>query len=394
MAIYYNTYEIELKINDQVIDTDPQSYSFTMKDSIYQLYPELTLDINDEVGILQEFGLFFENIPIQTTFGYENNFIQNNYVIIDDALENKFSPNKLSGIVSVNARHTYYNDQEITSKAYSGNISDITNEVIAPNQWNSINIDNITASSTYYQPLITNEQFLLDILRPNAFSTSSGKSPHYIFIDSANNFNFKSYKTLFNNGSVTTLEFIQQDTETLSINDILDLKRFKVGSDIYEDYKKRLVFQHNIEDLELVENEDLITSYPTETNKQLSIVQTEKIKSYIDLGYTKTSLGDKQALEARQINSTYDSMAIEKMLVTLHLNINLLAGKIISINIPTADTNTNQENSANYTGEYLIEESVHTWDANNQKAYTQLIISRKFINLNTDYLIKNKLFSV
>ena len=76
MATYYKTYDIELVINKQLFDIDPQNYSFTLIDSIHNILPSATLTIKDESGFFHEYGTFSGNVPIAIDFGLKDESIK------------------------------------------------------------------------------------------------------------------------------------------------------------------------------------------------------------------------------------------------------------------------------------------------------------------------------
>jgi len=69
---------------------------------------------------------------------------------------------------------------------------------------------------------------------------------------------------------------------------------------------------------------------------------------------------------------------------------------MIELEIPHFKSNDNNENSLYFSDKYLIEEADHVWDTSQKnvgRAYTQLLISRKYLpNLpTTNYSLVAKL---
>ena len=76
---------------------------------------------------------------------------------------------------------------------------DFTNIKESAKKYNfdKIDIENTLNSGYWYQPYINDSEFIMNYLLPFAFSNSSQNTPFYCWIDSNNEFHFKSFQSMF-----------------------------------------------------------------------------------------------------------------------------------------------------------------------------------------------------
>ena len=92
-----------------------------------------------------------------------------------------------------------------------------------------------------------------------------------------------------------------------------------------------------------------------------------------------------EALKARKYFKDRPTYSIQKYLVTTEFNPNLYSGLNIYLKIAVASNTKNYEYSPYQSGNYIIEDCIHTWNENNsKKGHTYLVVSRKYINV-TDF---------
>jgi len=383
MAVIFDTYELDLKFDNKETDSDPASLSFSIKDSIHKLYPTLTLEIKDILGGWQEYLLTSESIPIKISFGLKNDFITCPFVLTNEEITKLLSNSHIAGENRISALHEYYDKQEVISAAYKNKISSVIQELTNKySDFEGIDIDSTVNNTYWYQPFMNDATFMNNILLPNAYSYDSNDSPFFLFIGSNNTFNLKHYKNLVSQRPIKKLFFVHEDLKDLKNDVITSFKKFKTGSQITKHTRNRKVFKFSKDDGTMSEESDGITSYPIAVGKNLPLFSDDKISSIFNLDEDKLEVGDKENLLGQKVNSMKDSLFLERFLITTYLDTNLVAGKMIEIEIPHFKSKSNDEVSLYFSDKFLIEEADHVWDTSQKdigRAYTQLLVSRKFL---------------
>jgi len=401
MAVFFDKYEITIDFNKQFknktdkdddSNIDSTSVSFMMKDSIHELYPELSMEFKDRTGTFKEYLLTLEGLPLQIWYGLSDEYINCPYIIYTDSIEGTYDNNKITSEININAYHEYYDKQEIKSAAYVKQTPDtIMNKLVKNENFSSIDIDSTSNNYNWYQPLVTDAYFMSNMLLPNLVSKNSSDTPFFLFIRSDNSFNLKSYASMMDAKEVKTLYYVSQKTvDELEFNTINSFQYFKNGSDFTKELRNRRLFKFSKDDGSLSEEEDKMTDYPSKVrtgkpyknNKNLPLFEDDKKSSFWILGEGKLEQGKTDNQKGRLINSMRNSFFLERYWITTYLDTRLLAGKTINLNYPSPTSTTNDENSGYFTDKYIIEESQHIWDSSNDEngyGYTRLLVSRKFL---------------
>ena len=80
-------------------------------------------------------------------------------------------------------------------------------EIVRLYPFDSVDIESTFNSGLWYQPFVTNAEFINNYLLPFAYSTSAQNTPYYSFIDSNNKFNFKSFNSMFTQNPIKEMEY-------------------------------------------------------------------------------------------------------------------------------------------------------------------------------------------
>lgn len=384
MATYFDNYEISLFFDDEDSLIDASTYSFSINDSIHRIFPSLVLELKDRTGMLSEYLSTVEKQKITLNYGLKDNYITCPFVNISDDIPELLGNNNVTGRVEINALHEYYDKQEISGNAFKGRISDIISRKINSYEFLSKNVDSTLNDNVWYQALYNDSDFMTEILLPNAYSSDSNETPFFLFIDSNNNFNFKTYNSLTTQNVTKKLFWLHEDLNNPESNVIWNFKKIKPGSLVNKFARNRNVFKFSKDDGSLLSETDKITSYPRplENDRYLPLYNDSLITSYIDLEEEKLEIGKQNNIKGQQIYSMKDSLFLERFYFTTHLDTTLLAGKMIKLEVPGITNKDNLEKSQYFSDKYLIEESIHTWNTENNtigKGYTNLIVSRKYL---------------
>ena len=161
-------YEINVVINNRTLDSLPTQYSFSMHDSIYQIFNWGMFVIKDSSSVFQEGFASIEGLDFRLEYGTDEVINSCDYVVQSDNLSRSETKGLLNGEVTVNLVNKWYDSQEIKSKAYRNRISTIVQN-LAGNYFKNLDITTTGARDTWYQPLMTDARFINDMLLPISF---------------------------------------------------------------------------------------------------------------------------------------------------------------------------------------------------------------------------------
>ena len=399
---YYDQYQFNLVINKTKFDIDPTNYSFSVRDSIHDFFSQITFEFNDVTGIFQESLLSSEGLVLNLQYGIKNQSnLSCNYSFINDELFSTLTNDSIGGKLTIPGLHEYYNYQEVVSSGYKDRISNIVQNITSNYNFSGKNINDTGADNIWYRPLMNQKDFIEEILLPNSYSNNSANSPFFCFIDSNNTLNLKNYYSMITSTiqkEYNLLNFAEQpntnDNQGIGDKVIANLQRFKTGSLQTKKYRNRKLVYRDRNTGQIVEDLDHIYSYPNGySNYNLPIVSTSLLTDTYDLFYKETDTSLQEAFNGRKINSTKDTFFLERFILTIPLDTNLTAGKMIRLSLPLKVSTQKTDASLNYTDNYLIESSDHIWNGDKRFGYSQLIVSRKFSKLSNNLLIKSQLMA-
>ena len=85
---------------------------------------------------------------------------------------------------------------------------------------------------------------------------------------------------------------------------------------------------------------------------------------------------------------------LERFIITTLFNPKIIAGKKITLNLNYSE-NVFDAKKANYlSGDYIVEDCIHSWDGERKKAFTIIIVGRKFASVPNNYKIRGSLINV
>ncbi|MGD9678180.1 MAG: hypothetical protein AB7V16_07425 [Vulcanibacillus sp.] len=372
--VHNNKYEISISLEDQELDSIPSNFSFTQKDSIFNLYPTASLKFNDIQGHFSEYLSFINGTKINITYGLPDEYFSCDYAIIKNSIPDQQSIHSFGGISEMSLLHYYSFNQSKKSFAYKDEISNIIKKITP--SFTDRKIEVTENKGVWYQSLITDADFMENYLLPFAYSSTSSKTPFFLFIDSNNTFHFQSYASLFSQKPVEDLQFTKKGTpESAGKNSIHALFPYQSSlSEIrhtihsyYSQFKKDKVFDIN---------EDIINDFIYQ-GKQIPIISN--IDNVMD--YQTLYSDDVEDVDIKNNNlglrlfQKRNNFTVDKLVVAINLNKNLCSGKKVNILLPTFSDKEIEELSARYSGEYLIESSYHIWSST--QGSTILILSRQ-----------------
>lgn len=384
---------ISLKLNDNDSELSPMSFAVQEFDSIYQLYPKVKLNVSDYEGVLNEYLAFVDGTKVEISFGESDDSLKKcSFVVAKNAVpQQKTSSNGTGGDFEVELIHEYFIKQYKKSKAYQNNISDIIKSLVNEYEFDSIDIESTLNSGMWYQPYVNDAEFIMNYLSPFAFSNSSENTPFFTFIDSNNNFHFKSFNMMFNGKAIHELTY---DTENVIANpyglssvNFSQLELSKLRPWLNTSY-----YNYDNNGNYVYDNDKLMDYMKTTKGKFPIIGNSDNPTNIISLyDYDIEQDDTENNNKGYKINLHKESILPDKIIINTVLNKNLVCGNIITINLPSVESNQTDEKSLRNSGNYLIESSYHIWDGHN--ARTMLICSKQNINITNEYRIKELLLS-
>lgn len=391
MAEVLDYYTITTYANDQEFELDPTGMSFSMADSIYSLYNYLTFSLNDHTGLLQEYFGTTEGLKLRLEYGTPEQSNICTYAIRKNELSDISIIGTLAGTVDIEMVNYWRNTQSIRSKAYQNTITAIISELIRNQGFSDTDLEDTGNNDYWYQMMTTDGKFINDVLLPNAFK-SGDNSPFYAYITSDNVFHLKNLASMLNTSVVDEINYrpvghssSKEEYQTLQI------RRWNSPSEEHYNDISRRVFTISRTDGSITENDDGITSYPPKVNRSMAIMNVPSdATGYYDVGFENTETGPRENNKGLKINSMRKSTLTEHFLVMMPFNPKMLAGKLVQLNIYSADDPDKLLH--NFSSKYVIENSEHVWDGPNHKGFTKLILGRKYTNvIPSSYLLKPKL---
>ena len=384
---------ISLKINGNESNISPMSFSITEFDSIYQLYPKVKMGVSDYEGIMNEYLAWVDGTSVEITFGQNSeNCRKCKFVVAKNSVpQQRTSSNGTGGDFEIELIHDYFYTQHKISKAYQSNISDIIKSIVQNYKFDKKTIEETLNSGIWYQPNINDSEFIMDYLLPFAFSNSSQNTPFYCWINSNNEFNFRSFHSMYNSTPIKELiygtigvDIIANDNVLSSVNfSQLELSKIRpYFSTDYYSYDK---------DGNFSENTDSLLDYARVQGKYPIIGNSSEITNLIPLYDDDIKQDDtKNNNKGYRINLHKEIVLPDKIIINTVLDKSLVCGNTINVSLPMSSGNDGEKSLRN-SGTYLIESSYHIWNA--QSARTTLVCSKQNLKLPKDYRNNGLLFN-
>ena len=385
---------ISIKLNGVESQLSPMSFSVTEFDSIYQLYPKAKIIVSDYEGIMNEYLGFVNGTSIEVTFGENEDLAKKcTFVVAKNAVpQQKTSSNGIGGDFEIELIHEYYAKQKKSSKAYESNISSIVNDLVKKYNFDKIDIESTLNNGIWYQPFVTDSEFIINYMLPLAYSSTSRNTPFYAFIDSNNAFHFKSFNSMYNSTPLKKLTYGTQGIDIVANNEVLSSVNFsqlelsKIKPFYSYDY-----FKYD-KDGKFDEKKDKLTKYLNTQGKYPTINDIDEPMSIMSLYDDDIFMEDTTNNNKGIVINIHNEVILpDKIIINTVLNKSLVCGNTINISLPDVKSNASSEESLRNSGNYLIESSYHIWDGS--KAKTTLVCSKQNIQISDNYKNKHLLYS-
>ena len=388
MADAFGNYFLNLKVDDKDVDISPSSYNFTIEDSIYSVFPKMTMTFSDPDGRLNEYMTLINGTKITISIGVtESNLLTCSYRVEENSVPQQYTQNGIAGDIQLFLTHDWKYNQNKKCKVYKNNISDIVNDISSEYNFDSINIDKTLNSGTWYQPYMRDYEFIEKHLLPFAYTTNYNKTPFFFFLGCDNSFNFRNLSMMLQQTPLKEYEYASMGTlDKFSAKNINTVNFFQESDSNLKDTYRRILYYFNEKGDYVVENNNArISDYPLENKEPIPIRINESnithIKNLIDDDICCSEIkNNRLGFEVEDLDKEF---FIDKIFITVNFDYRLRAGKKIKAIFPIPNEEGDIVDSLRNSGLYLIETCYHKWDGN--RAYTILVCSTQTVKLTSDY---------
>ena len=364
------------------VDLPRTGIEISISDSLYQLSPRMVVTSPDPLGFL--IGARAGGYGVTYDFEMTVNGKVVKYPFRADHFEVsdlKGGTSALSGTYRITLTHGFmYLPSEV--RAYKNQSpSDVLRSILSEYGTNNFKSTSKIESSpsldmeTIYNPNMTPCKFIEEILLPLSSATTKGiNNPFYVFIDAQNRFKFVTLKSMME----------QRDIKTLLISNhqsLVHQEEFNNGdyirATVAVPFSQEYSHIYDVIDAETcrIENGEF-TSIDSSFKNIAGVYQCgfyDRKKSstqYMSDDYFQTS----DAMLRLQAGINYrnrKSYLIDKLLVQTILDLDLCAGTRVKLQSYFGNSS---EPMTSYTGEYIVESSVHSWNSNFNSGTTQLVL--------------------
>jgi hypothetical protein len=352
-------------VNNILATIGSSSYGFTMTDSVYAVFPELDFILSDISGLSLELGTFTRGIPLKIVLEMEDNILESKFVVNNRDNIQQLSSNFIGGNVKVGGVHaSYAKEREGKSAYHNKKVSEIVKKLFP-----DIEAEDTSAKIAAYQ-FGDSYDFVKNILLDIADSKTG--TPFVFFRDLTGKLIFKSIGELIQQSPIAKLSLTQTDgTKTIadSINTFLPFdERLTdiLGKLAVEgEYLDRLAYK--TEKVTVIDFIDDFISVIADTIKNNRFYFGRQFN--LDMDYASA----RAALWISQLRSGFLS---DKAFAMVPFNGKLVSGSTVDAEVFLQDAEGEPMISEAYSGKWLIEKSIHSWDGSSTMALTKLVLSR------------------
>jgi hypothetical protein len=388
-----NKGEIEIKVEGVELNTMPSNYTFTIRDSIHKLYPTLLMQMNDMTGQYHEYMVFMEGTNLELSYILEEQKIKCPYTVIKNSVPNQEIQNAFGGEIEISGVHEYFYTQNLLSKSYEGEISAIIEELTNKYSFNrkGSHIEGTNSRGMFYQPLKNDADFMVNQLLPLSYSIANKKEPYYLFINTNNEIHLETYTSMMSKTEAYPISLGNASSlDSVSNNFALGVFTKQIPLAEIRHTLNQNIFYFDSESNQ-VQNDLLITDILENSFNTIPIkANLDNITNYQEL-YDEDFIDDNAYMNEGLLNSrNRNAFSIDKIVLTMNLNLTMIAGKKIELNISNAVDKEQGELSSRNSGSYIIESTYHSW--NSRSGNTIIVAFRQSTKIPTNY--RNKKITV
>jgi len=384
---FQDYYDIDVKFQSKSLDLSSGAINFSIHDSIHNFFSNSNIVIQDNTGLYHESLLNIPGNEFEIFFADPDNRLQSKFIVFESQSNEPKTQGTLNGDIELSCIHKYYSQQKETNFAYKNQASKIVENIINDCKFSYKDIKSTNSSIVLYRMSQTQKDFINDVVIPNSFSDNCDFTPFYAFIDTENRFNFKNWNEMVSTSPIENLYYSNVKISELDKNKIFTIKSFSKNLQIYSKNINRKLFYRNYSTGEFFTESSNIFNYPKNRKGYLIPVVKLDTESYSNESIFYNDFVRKETTKARIINSNKNTMSLEYFEITLPFNSKICSGKTIQLEVSTVD-----EKSLYNSGIFLVEDCIHTWDGRNRRGFTTIIISRKLVNVPSNYRLRDTIY--
>jgi hypothetical protein len=352
-------------INNILSTIGPSNYGFSMRDSIYSVFPTIDFILSDPSGLSLELGTFTRGISLKSVLEIEDNILESKFVVNSRENIQQAASNFIGGNIKVSGVHeSYTRAREGRSAYYNKKVSEIVKALFP-----DVDAEGTSAKIAVYQ-FDDSYDFVKNILLDIADSKTG--SPFVFFRDLAGKLVFKSIGELVQQSPVAKLTLTQTDgkeTITDTINSFLPfderLTDILGKLAIEGEYLDRLAYK---------------TKKATVVNYMGDfipiIADTIKSNHFYFGRQFNPDMDYPSARVALWVNQMRGGFLSDKAFAVVPFNAKLVCGSVVDTEIFLQDAEGESMISEAYSGKWLIEQSIPMWDGKTTMALSKMILTR------------------
>lgn len=352
------------------------AFEVSISDSIYRISPEVRVTIEDQ-GILTSRRM--GGYGVNWNFTLQTNNKSFTYPLRADSQEINSRGNNssvsIAGNFSTLLKHSFVFLPSVV-KAYKGKtpntvLSDIINEY-GKNNFQAVETSSASKldMEVIYNPALRPSEFIEKILLPLSSSTTSTlNSPFYAFIDSQNRLIFKDLVSLLQGKSVKAIQL--KDSIALvgdpkkTINSFDAIPFSQLYSHIYDSIDTEICSIDANGKFSAVDTslKNIAPKMPFYNRKKSLRRYMSEDEFQTPDAYMRYQSGINNKLRAGYLT--------DKLVIRTPFDLDLTAGRKVTLK---SFMSYSGEEMLSYSGDYIIESSVHSWNALSNSGTTQIVV--------------------
>lgn len=372
-------FESKFYVNDVASTVGESNYAFAVTDSIFQAFPRMEFLFTDLSGLSLELGAFTRGIPFRTRLGYDDKILESRFAVDCVDLAKPLMSGTVNGVLKIAGVHESYlkNREKISAGYKKKKASDIVKELFP-----DIKAEETSAKLAVMQhdePYAFAQNILRDI------ADSDNGTAFVFFRDLTGTLHFKSVGFLAEQSPVEKLALMQTDGQKTVENTLSVFLPFNEKlTDTFHAYSVQGKYLDGLKFK--TKNATVTDSIPN-----LLPLIADNIKDHgvwfgrqfnPDMDYGSAGKG-------LLANAMRAGFLTDKAYAVTPFNAGLVCGKTVDVETFLQDENKTPRISETYSGIWLIESSVHSWDGSANTALTKLTLSRSSLRPVSDSILES-----
>ena len=380
-------YTLEMKVNGLDFPDPLSMCTFALQHSILELYPKLVLSFADPLGIMQE-GCLMENgtkIELRLMVGDTPIFRTLFYTYKQDTDDIK-DIDTGGGHFTVKAIHVMAWKQYKKSRAFRDRISEIVKKIGTEYGYQT-DINDTGNADIWYQCNLTDGEYLMNQLLPNAWSHNAEGSPFYIYLDFNNVLHCRHFKSFVRKSPKFYMNVGSQSDTVVKADKTVIQK----GAPMFIGYKRDTMDAFDFARAHLVDtweiaresggvNQKVFDNYnqPKTNSGHLFLLNAQKKSlKLLGTGFTNPEVGKEETTKGSIVQVSRFYPGIEKItaIVVFHTDTWLDLGDVIGLAFTRADRR-NGAYSEKMSDSYVVTEIGLMWDRDKAVMTSRLVLTR------------------